>query len=192
MEVPLRTAYGQNGRCGMQPKAKHSLRAQAQLMRTETVETFELVKVKQKLLDIRDIREKGERERVLFNEVLTEFLDDIQLAVIQRLLVPACVGSQAVHDWLDIAYPGHWIRRQDPVLWSPRSPDLTPLDFFPIGPSQGTDVSRCSDNTNGLSCLSACCCTSVDPAVLRHGMTAFSRRAQACLYKHGGHFEHLP
>ncbi|GFX04368.1 hypothetical protein TNCV_3975151 [Trichonephila clavipes] len=60
MEIPLRTAYGQNGRCGMQPKAKHSLRAQAQLMRTETVETFELVKVKQKLLDI---REKGERER---------------------------------------------------------------------------------------------------------------------------------
>ncbi|GFU95726.1 uncharacterized protein TNCV_4889151 [Trichonephila clavipes] len=63
MEIPLRTAYGQNGRCGMQPKAKHSLRAQAQLMRTETVETFELVKVKQKLLDIRaEKREKGERE----------------------------------------------------------------------------------------------------------------------------------
>ncbi|GFU86635.1 integrase catalytic domain-containing protein [Trichonephila clavipes] len=33
--------------------SKHSLRAQAQLMRTETVETFELVKLKQKLLDIR-------------------------------------------------------------------------------------------------------------------------------------------
>ncbi|GFU14052.1 hypothetical protein TNCV_341761 [Trichonephila clavipes] len=29
MEIPLRTAYGQNGRCGMQPKAKHSLRAGA-------------------------------------------------------------------------------------------------------------------------------------------------------------------
>ncbi|GFW70106.1 hypothetical protein TNCV_2215591 [Trichonephila clavipes] len=57
MEIPLRTAYGQNGRCGMQPKAKHSLRAQAQLIRTETVETFELVKVKPKLL-----REK-QRER---------------------------------------------------------------------------------------------------------------------------------
>ncbi|GFT67402.1 hypothetical protein TNCV_2360341 [Trichonephila clavipes] len=50
MEIPLRTAYGQNGRCGMQPKAKHSLRAQAQLMRTKTVETFELVKGKPKLL----------------------------------------------------------------------------------------------------------------------------------------------
>ncbi|GFW83021.1 CCHC-type domain-containing protein [Trichonephila clavipes] len=63
-EVPLRTAYSQAGRCGMQPKPS-SLRAQAQLnetktetMRTETVETFELVKVEQKLL-----REKQKRER---------------------------------------------------------------------------------------------------------------------------------
>ncbi|GFX02578.1 hypothetical protein TNCV_728321 [Trichonephila clavipes] len=54
-EVPLRTAYSQAGRCGRQPKPS-SLRAQAQLsetktetMRTETVETFELVKVEQKL-----------------------------------------------------------------------------------------------------------------------------------------------
>ncbi|GFW37043.1 hypothetical protein TNCV_5019411 [Trichonephila clavipes] len=46
MEVPLRTAYGQNGRCGMQPKAKHSLRAQAHLSksRTETVKTETLEK----------------------------------------------------------------------------------------------------------------------------------------------------
>ncbi|GFW41867.1 hypothetical protein TNCV_5761 [Trichonephila clavipes] len=49
--------------CGMQPKAKHSLRAQAQLMRTETVETFELVKVKQKLLDIRAEKERKENAR---------------------------------------------------------------------------------------------------------------------------------
>ncbi|GFU42552.1 hypothetical protein TNCV_4556661 [Trichonephila clavipes] len=47
----------------MQPKAKHSLRAQAQLMRTETVETFELVKVKQKLLDMRAEKEREERTR---------------------------------------------------------------------------------------------------------------------------------
>ncbi|GFY00213.1 hypothetical protein TNCV_4664651 [Trichonephila clavipes] len=68
-EVPLRTADSQAGRCGMQPKAKHSLRAQAQLsetktetMRTETVETFELVKVEQKLLGeerTREVREQA-------------------------------------------------------------------------------------------------------------------------------------
>ncbi|GFT85939.1 hypothetical protein TNCV_3255841 [Trichonephila clavipes] len=70
MEVPLRTAYGQNGRCDMQPKAKHSLRAQAQLMRTETVETFELVKVKQKLLDIRAERERERRTREVREQAL--------------------------------------------------------------------------------------------------------------------------
>ncbi|GFV69072.1 hypothetical protein TNCV_2929011 [Trichonephila clavipes] len=35
MEIPLRTAYGQNGRCGMQPKPS-SLRAQAQQTKTKT------------------------------------------------------------------------------------------------------------------------------------------------------------
>ncbi|GFT11981.1 hypothetical protein TNCV_725861 [Trichonephila clavipes] len=62
MEIPLRTAYGQNGRCDMQPKAKHSLRAQAQLMRTETVETVELVKVKTKTFQ-KERSSEGERER---------------------------------------------------------------------------------------------------------------------------------
>ncbi|GFU10918.1 hypothetical protein TNCV_960791 [Trichonephila clavipes] len=70
MEIPLRPAYGQNGRCGMQPKAKHSLRAQAQLMRTETVETFELVKVKQKLLDIRAEKERERRTREVREQAL--------------------------------------------------------------------------------------------------------------------------
>ncbi|GFU86966.1 hypothetical protein TNCV_2825501 [Trichonephila clavipes] len=42
MEVPLRTAYGQNGRCGMQPKARQVFaRAGAAKARTETCELVE-------------------------------------------------------------------------------------------------------------------------------------------------------
>ncbi|GFX38244.1 uncharacterized protein TNCV_3838401 [Trichonephila clavipes] len=74
---------------------------------------------------------------VFLNEVLNEFLDDIPLAYIhdiQRLWFQH-EGAPAhfcgpVRDWLDIAFPGRWIGRQGPVLWPPRSPDLTPLDFF--------------------------------------------------------------
>ncbi|GFU78955.1 uncharacterized protein TNCV_307961 [Trichonephila clavipes] len=55
MEVPLRTAYGQNGRCSMQPKPS-SLRAQAQLKHELKLE---LVEEKQKLLDIRERRENA-------------------------------------------------------------------------------------------------------------------------------------
>ncbi|GFV51006.1 hypothetical protein TNCV_2540941 [Trichonephila clavipes] len=57
MEIPLRTAYSQAGRYGMQPKARQSSRAGAAKTRTETCE---IVEEKQKLLDI---REKEERER---------------------------------------------------------------------------------------------------------------------------------
>ncbi|GFT09708.1 hypothetical protein TNCV_4948491 [Trichonephila clavipes] len=70
MEIPLRTAYAQNGRCGMQPKAKHSLRAQAQLMRTETVETVELVKVKQKLFREREREKQRRRTREVREQAL--------------------------------------------------------------------------------------------------------------------------
>ncbi|GFV32049.1 hypothetical protein TNCV_3327231 [Trichonephila clavipes] len=58
------TAYGQSGWPLWHAAKKHnaSLRAQAQLMRTETVETFELVKVEPKLLRkgrTREVREQA-------------------------------------------------------------------------------------------------------------------------------------
>ncbi|GFW89858.1 hypothetical protein TNCV_2425151 [Trichonephila clavipes] len=56
--VPLRTAYSQDSCYGMQPKARQSSRAGAAKTRTETCE---LVEEQQKLLDI---REKRERESV--------------------------------------------------------------------------------------------------------------------------------
>ncbi|GFV31772.1 hypothetical protein TNCV_4809621 [Trichonephila clavipes] len=66
MEIPLRTAYSQAGRCGMQPKAKHSLRTQAHQSksRTETVKTETL----EKKLRIRERREnaRGARAGVTF------------------------------------------------------------------------------------------------------------------------------
>ncbi|GFY08631.1 phosphatase and actin regulator 2 [Trichonephila clavipes] len=57
--VPLRTAYSQDSRYGMQRKARQSSRADAAKTRTKT---FELVEEKQKLLDIRE-REKAREVR---------------------------------------------------------------------------------------------------------------------------------
>ncbi|GFU41876.1 hypothetical protein TNCV_4877311 [Trichonephila clavipes] len=64
MEIPLRTAYSQAGRCGMQPKAKHSLRAQAHQSksRTETVKTETLEKklrIRKKKRRTREVREQA-------------------------------------------------------------------------------------------------------------------------------------
>ena len=35
-----------------------------------------------------------------------------------------------MREWLDNTFPGMWIGRRGPVEWPPRSPDLTPPDFF--------------------------------------------------------------
>jgi hypothetical protein len=63
-----------------------------------------------------------------------DLIDEIPLAVVHNS------GFQmdgapphnvvAVSNWLDINYPNRWIGRNDTVLWSARSPDLTLLDFF--------------------------------------------------------------
>ena len=38
--------------------------------------------------------------------------------------------SNEVRTTLDNIFPGRWIGRGGPIAWPPRSPDLTPLDFF--------------------------------------------------------------
>ncbi|GBN44650.1 hypothetical protein AVEN_47710-1 [Araneus ventricosus] len=38
--------------------------------------------------------------------------------------------GKIVRSYLDTQFPQRWIRRDDPLAWPPRSPDLTPLDFF--------------------------------------------------------------
>ena len=35
-----------------------------------------------------------------------------------------------VHEFLDKKFPARWIGRGGPIAWPPRSPDITPLDFF--------------------------------------------------------------
>jgi len=35
-----------------------------------------------------------------------------------------------VCDFLNETFPNRWIGRNDPTPWPPRSPDITPLDFF--------------------------------------------------------------
>jgi hypothetical protein len=42
---------------------------------------------------------------------------------------PAHYGEDACQ-WLNIMYPGRWIGWEGLIVWPPRSPDQTPMDFF--------------------------------------------------------------
>ncbi|MCQ7131119.1 DUF4817 domain-containing protein [Salmonella enterica] len=70
----------------------------------------------------------------VYLDMLTEFvipqLDGIQDRVIlQQDGAPPHWGL-AVRAYLDEQFPNRWIGRDGPILWPPRSPDITPLDFF--------------------------------------------------------------
>ncbi|GFX71390.1 uncharacterized protein TNCV_2454011 [Trichonephila clavipes] len=82
-----------------------------------------------------------------------------------------------VHDWLEIAYPNRWIKREGTVLWRRRSPDLTPLDFLPLGESQGVAVSRRGQHKTDFVPRAFAVCTSVDTALLRVVHSSIPQRA---------------
>ena len=40
------------------------------------------------------------------------------------------IGALAVCQFLNETFPDRWIERDGPIPWPPRSPDITPLNFF--------------------------------------------------------------
>ena len=90
-------------------------------------------------------------------------------------------------------YPGRWIGRGRPVAWPPRSPDLTPLDFFLWGhikslvyetpvPGEETLLARilaASDEVRGIT------------DVFGRVHQSFLHRCNACIARVGRHFEHI-
>ncbi|GFX75176.1 uncharacterized protein TNCV_3171031 [Trichonephila clavipes] len=105
MEIPLRTAYGQNGRCGMQPKPS-SLRAQAHQI-------------------------NGDRYRATITNF---FIPELNNHDVQELWFQqdgaTCHIARATIDLLKDTFGDRLISRFGPVNWPPRSCDLTPLDYF--------------------------------------------------------------
>jgi len=85
----------------------------------------------------------------------------------------------------------HWIGRGGPVPWSPRSPDLNPLDFFFWSCSknivrENAPITRL-DMMNRIKRV----CEGITPEILRSILDNFENRLRLCLRNNGGHFEHL-
>ncbi|KAK2578444.1 hypothetical protein KPH14_001061 [Odynerus spinipes] len=77
------------------------------------------------------------RKRPLIKDDFSNYLEDIPLQ--QRIemwfQLDGCPAhySRAARSWLNINYPQRWIGRGGIVPWPPRSPDMTPMDFFVWG-----------------------------------------------------------
>ena len=96
-----------------------------------------------------------------------------------------------VRAYLDENLPGQWIGRRGAVEFPPRSPDLTPLDFYVWGTLKDVVYRR---KLAILAVLreeieTACAAIHVDSLV--NVAQAVVRRNQKCLDANGNHFEHL-
>ncbi|GFX83613.1 uncharacterized protein TNCV_325621 [Trichonephila clavipes] len=81
----------------------------------------------------------GRTYNIFLQEVLPELLVDVPPSVRSRMWFQR--DGAPVHfsknfgNHLDTVYGQHWIGRCWPVPWPPRSPDLSCLDFFLLGPN---------------------------------------------------------
>jgi hypothetical protein len=101
--------------------------------------------------------------------------------------------GRAVRDHLNITYPNRWIGRGGPFPWPPRSPDLTPLDFFLWGHLKylvyKTPVNTRNDLLNRIL-------TSADAIRNEQQMLARVQRRcldnfRKCIEVQGAHIEHI-
>ena len=102
-------------------------------------------------------------------------------------------STNAVKNYLNeyITIPDRWIGLNGPILWPPRSPDLTPLDYFLWGYIKGSVYSTTVRNEEECHQRILRAFESVDEDMIRRATTNFRRRAELLLDQNGRHFEQL-
>ena len=96
-----------------------------------------------------------------------------------------------VRDWLNAHFPGRWIGRRGPVEWPPRSPDLTPLDFFLWGHLKSVVYTNRPRTVQALRENIEHACAQITPCVLRRVAQTMQKRVAKCIQVNGAQFEHL-
>jgi len=97
---------------------------------------------------------------------------------------------QDVRAFLDENLQGHWIER---ILFEfpPRSPDLTPLDFYLWGTLKDVVYRRKPATLGDLRTEIRAACAAIPINTLTEVAQSTARRCNRCLAANGNHFEHL-
>lgn len=124
-------------------------------------------------------------------------MEDVPLAIRRELWfqhdgAPAHF-SRAVREHLNNTYRECWIGRGGHVAWPPRSPDLTPMDFFLWGHVKSVVYSTPVATRQELveRIFAAFDQLRQTPDILAGVRQSLLRRCTQCNVLQGGHFEHL-
>ena len=101
---------------------------------------------------------------------------------------PPHYGIQ-VRQYLNQLLPDAWIGRRGPVEWPPRSPDLTPLDFYLWGHLKAMVYQESIRNVNHLKDRIINSFAQISPDVLLRVHSEWVKRIMMCIQNNGGHIE---
>jgi hypothetical protein len=98
---------------------------------------------------------------------------------------------EEVREYLNTRLPGRWIGRAAPIAWPPRSPDLTPLDFFLWGfVTNRVFVPHLPENVAELQTrITAAAVAEVTPEMLHSVWQDIGYRWDICRITNGSHIE---
>lgn len=97
---------------------------------------------------------------------------------------------RTVRDWLDITFPQRWMGRGSPNMkWPPRSPDLTPCDFFLWGYVKDRVYKGTCNTVEELKERIEEAFRSVDDASRERVFQEYHSRLRRCIAIRGAHVE---
>jgi hypothetical protein len=99
--------------------------------------------------------------------------------------------ARDVRQYLDDQFPQRWIGRGGPIRWAPRSPDLTPLDFFLWGHLKNIVYQSPIKDLNELKMKIKNEIKSISKDTLYNVFENISKRMKLCIEVEGNHFENL-
>lgn len=138
----------------------------------------------------------GRNYLIFLQEVLDELLEDLPLELRTEMFfqhdgAPAHFTTE-VRQHLDETYPNRWIGRGGPISWPPRSPDLTPLDFYLWGALKSLVYNNepIESEMELVGRLSAAI-HEINPLTISAANKSIIKRSRLCISEGGGHFEQL-
>ena len=93
--------------------------------------------------------------------------------------------------WLKETFQNRLISHKSEFPWPPRSPDLSPLDFFLWGFLKEVIFKRKPVSVPKLKDFIVQTVATVEEETLQNAMENFVMRIHKCMAENGGHFDHL-
>lgn len=138
----------------------------------------------------------GERYLQFLQNSLPDLLENIPLAQRQSMIWQQDGAPPhnclLVTNYLNQVFPNRWIGTNGPIRWPPRSPDLTPLDFFIWGYLKDSVYTRRPQNLEDLKAkIREACNTLTQQMLLMSCTRTLLSRLEACVQNEGRQFEAL-